>query len=115
MGGAYFVEARVRPGEVAVFETATNMTTQSHSLLFDYLKWAQPVALVDPPNSLRTADSPEEKLRACCFVPQREPSELECPFDSGMVSDQTLGEKKKLQWRGVQMVCPAGTTKVCNI
>lgn len=105
MAGAFFAEARVRPGEIGIFESKTNMTDQNYNILFDYLKWIQPDSL----DILISNTESAEKLSVCCFVPQRSLFEFDCPFETPLNENRI---EEPLSWKSAKVLCPKGTTKV---
>lgn len=90
VGKSRFIEAKLSPGQVAVFESKTNMM-EDHVVLFDVLEWVE-----------------GEKLSGCCIVPNRQPNEMTCPYESSIFQGP-------IEWKGGQMVCPKGTTAIMFI
>ncbi|CEF60295.1 Hypothetical protein SRAE_X000203300 [Strongyloides ratti] len=90
VGKSRFIEARLNPGQVAVFESNTNMM-EDHVVMFDVLEWVE-----------------GEKLSGCCIVPNRQPNEMICPYESSLFQGP-------IEWKGGQMVCPKGTTIIMFI
>ncbi|KAI6193212.1 hypothetical protein M3Y96_00994500 [Aphelenchoides besseyi] len=90
VGSSKFVEARVSPGEVAVYESPVN-TTRGFYVLFDYLEWTE-----------------GEKLSACCFTPGRDPVDSYCPYESSTNETDVI-------WENGQIFCESETTKIMFI
>uniref|UniRef100_A0A0N4ZHI2 MAM domain-containing protein n=1 Tax=Parastrongyloides trichosuri TaxID=131310 RepID=A0A0N4ZHI2_PARTI len=90
VGQSRFIEARLSPGQVAVFETTTIMA-EDHFVLFDVLEWVE-----------------GEKLSACCITPNRQPSEMVCPYETSTFQGP-------IEWKAARLVCPKGTTKLMFI
>lgn len=89
MGDSQFVESRLAPGEIAVFEASTNMTDgRGFIVLFDALEWME-----------------DEKLSACCYTKSKEPLELVCPYETPL-------DRRPVKWTSAKIWCPVGTTKV---
>uniref|UniRef100_A0A0K0F448 MAM domain-containing protein n=1 Tax=Strongyloides venezuelensis TaxID=75913 RepID=A0A0K0F448_STRVS len=90
VGKSRFIEARLNPGQVAVFQSKTNML-EDHVVMFDVLEWVE-----------------GEKLSGCCIVPGRQPSEMICPYETSIFQGP-------IEWKGGQMACPKGTTVIMFI
>ncbi|KAI1695384.1 hypothetical protein DdX_19600 [Ditylenchus destructor] len=105
VGDAHFAESRIDPGEVAVFETEVEMPDTPHNILFDHLEWSERASA----GKVNLWQKGSEKLSACCFVRNRQPFELSCPFES------TLMEHSQAGWQPGRILCPQGTSKIMFI
>jgi hypothetical protein len=76
------------------------MTDTNYNILFDHLEWAQHRA------GLRRGSA---KLSACCLLQDHLPYELECPFESSLVSESPADA---IEWKSERVVCPVNTSKV---
>uniref|UniRef100_A0A1I7Z014 MAM domain-containing protein n=1 Tax=Steinernema glaseri TaxID=37863 RepID=A0A1I7Z014_9BILA len=90
-GKSVFVETRLQPGDVAVFETRTRME-EPHVVLFDWLEFTE-----------------GEKLSACCYTPGRTPQDLVCPMESESYTTTDI------VWKPGRIECPTNTTKIMFI
>uniref|UniRef100_A0A915DFH2 Uncharacterized protein n=1 Tax=Ditylenchus dipsaci TaxID=166011 RepID=A0A915DFH2_9BILA len=103
---SHFIEARIQPGQVAVFEKDVDMADTNYNILVDHLEWSQ---LQSRYTKLGKGG---EKLSICCFVENRQPFETHCPFES---RSEVTEDRDALNWKSDKLMCPQHTTKLIFI